>query len=152
MDWRAAYQLSFQCTRSTKLIVFQFKLLHRRLATYDCLKKVGIKDNDLCSFCKTEKESLLIHFFWSCRIVSTFWKNFKELLVSQNLALRTYNLSLNIVLGLRPDTSKNKQKLNIIFLWGDIIYGPVGHATCPLKWNISLSFWHVTTASKLEQR
>ena len=105
IDWSAAYQLSFQCTKSTKLIVFQFKLLHRRLATNDFLKKVGIKDNDLCSFCKTEKESL-IHLFWS----------FKELLVSQNLALRTYNLSLNIVLGLRPDKSKNKQKLNFNFL------------------------------------
>jgi len=112
IDWNAAYQLSFQCTKSTKLIVFQFKLLHRRLATNDFLKKVGIKDNDLCSFCKTEKESL-IHLFWSCRVVSTFWQNFKELLVSQNLALRTYNLSLNIVLGLRPDTS---QKLNFNFL------------------------------------
>ena len=115
IDWSAAYQLSFQCTKSTKLIVFQFKLLHRRLATNDFLKKVGIKDNDLCSFCKTEKESL-IHLFWSCRVVSTFWQNFKELLVSQNLALRTYNLSLNIALGLRPDKSKNKQKLNFNFL------------------------------------
>jgi len=39
IDWRAAYQPSFQCTRSTKLIVFQFKLPHRRLATNDFLKK-----------------------------------------------------------------------------------------------------------------
>ena len=55
IDRRAAYQLSFQCKRSTKLILFQFKLLHRRLATNDFLKKVGIKDNDLCSFCKTQR-------------------------------------------------------------------------------------------------
>ena len=39
IDWEAAYQLSFQCTKSTKLIIFQFKLLHRRLATNDFLKK-----------------------------------------------------------------------------------------------------------------
>ena len=39
IDWRAAYQFSFQCTRSTKVIVFQFKLLHRRLATNGFLKK-----------------------------------------------------------------------------------------------------------------
>ena len=37
IDWEAAYQLSFQCTKSTKLIIFQFKLLHRRLATNDFL-------------------------------------------------------------------------------------------------------------------
>ena len=115
IDWEAAYQLSFQCTKSTKLIIFQFKLLHRRLATNDFLKKVGIKDSDLCSFCKTEKESL-IHLFWSCSVVSTFWQNFKDFLVNQNLALRTYNFSLNTVLGLETDTSKNKKKLNFHFL------------------------------------
>ena len=54
-------------------------------------------------------------------------------LVSQNLALRTYNLSLNTVLGLTTDTSKNNRNLILIFLWRDITYGPVGHATCPLK-------------------
>ena len=32
IDWKAAYRLPFECTKISKLRVFQFKLLHRRLA------------------------------------------------------------------------------------------------------------------------
>ena len=33
INWKVAYQTSFQCTKSSKLIIFNFKLLHRRLTT-----------------------------------------------------------------------------------------------------------------------
>ena len=39
IDWKAAYRLHFECTKISKLRVFQFKLLQRRLATNDFLKK-----------------------------------------------------------------------------------------------------------------
>ena len=35
IDWKSVYRLPFNCTKITKLITFQFKLLHRRLATND---------------------------------------------------------------------------------------------------------------------
>lgn len=38
-DYNVAYKLPFRCTKITKLLVFQFKLLHRRLATNYFLKK-----------------------------------------------------------------------------------------------------------------
>ena len=38
-DWKAAYMLPFECTKISKLRVFQFKLLHMKLATNDFLKK-----------------------------------------------------------------------------------------------------------------
>ena len=59
------YKLPFDSTKATKLIIFQFKLPHRRLATNDFLNKIGIKENDICTFCRTEKESLF-QLFWSC--------------------------------------------------------------------------------------
>ena len=37
IDWEMAYKLPFYSTKATKLIIFQFKLLHRRLATNDFL-------------------------------------------------------------------------------------------------------------------
>ena len=69
----------FKCTKitNTKLITFQFKFLHRILATNSFLKKIGITQSDLCTFCKTEVESL-IHLFWSCRVPSIFWQEFKQ--------------------------------------------------------------------------
>ena len=56
----------------SKLRVFQFKFLHRKLATNCFLFKTGIKSNDQCSFCKESSETLL-HLFWECPLVKSFW-------------------------------------------------------------------------------
>ena len=37
--WEVAYEMAFKCTKSSKLRVFNFKFLHRRLATNTFLKK-----------------------------------------------------------------------------------------------------------------
>ena len=51
IDRDTVYQLSFLCTKISKLIVFQFKLLHRRLATNCSLTKITLKNNEPCTFC-----------------------------------------------------------------------------------------------------
>ena len=71
IDWKAAYRLPFECTKISKLHVFQFKLLHRRLATNDFLKRIKLRDNDFCNFCHIEEETL-IHLFWNCMVTSFF--------------------------------------------------------------------------------
>ena len=40
-----------RCTKSTKLVEFHFKFLHRRVPTNDFLTKIGFQDNDNCTFC-----------------------------------------------------------------------------------------------------
>ena len=72
IDWGKSYTLAFLCTKESKLRVFQFKLLHRKLATNYFLFKIGIKSNDQCSFCKESSETLL-HLFWDCPFVKSFW-------------------------------------------------------------------------------
>ena len=42
VNWENTYQLPFLCTTETKLRVFQFKFLQRRVATNDFLLKIGI--------------------------------------------------------------------------------------------------------------
>ena len=39
------------------VIVFQFKLLHRRLATNSFLTKINLMDNEQCTFCQNDKEN-----------------------------------------------------------------------------------------------
>ena len=54
--------MPFQTTKSTKLIVFQYKLSHRRLTTNTFLYKVlKLKENDknYCTFCQSYKENLI---------------------------------------------------------------------------------------------
>ena len=64
IDSEMAYKLPFYSTKATKVIIFQYKLFHRRLATNDFLNKIGIRENGICTFCRTEKESLF-HLLWS---------------------------------------------------------------------------------------
>ena len=70
--WEIRYSKSFNCSKSTKLRNFQFKLLHRRVATNTFLEKIGIKENYLCTFCQKDIETL-IHLFWTCEKTQIFW-------------------------------------------------------------------------------
>ena len=80
INWKAAYQLSFQYTKSSKLIVFNFKFLHRRISTNSFLQKLGLVDSGKCTFCQNETEKLL-HLFWECKKTQSFW----------NVSLRGYS-------------------------------------------------------------
>ena len=73
-QWSAGYRLASKCTKSTKLIEFEFKLLHRRIPTNEFLVKIGIKDTPQCSFYKEEPEKL-IHLVWLCPQTVSFWKS-----------------------------------------------------------------------------
>ena len=108
IDSEMAYKLPFYSTKATKVIIFQFKLLHRRLATNDCLNKIGIRENGICTFCRTEKESLF-HLFWSCSKTSSFWRDFMKWLVKNQIKLKSEILTLDIIIGLRSDTLSNKK-------------------------------------------
>ena len=78
MQWETIYMRSFNCTKSTKLRNFQFKLLHRRIVTNSFSHKIAIKNRNNCTFCEVERETLF-HLFWSCRVVSTkFLENWKQ--------------------------------------------------------------------------
>ena len=63
LRWEKIYSNPFECSNSSKLRNFQFKLLHRRIATNSFLQKLGIKDTNLCTFCMKETETLT-HLFW----------------------------------------------------------------------------------------
>ena len=56
IDWEKTVQLPRTCTKSTKLIIFQFKFLHRRLPTNSFLPKIVVKESDLFTFCKEEMQ------------------------------------------------------------------------------------------------
>ena len=59
VNWESTYLLPFWCTKETKLREFQFKFLHRRIATNDFLYKIGIKQSDSCTFCGEVTENLV---------------------------------------------------------------------------------------------
>ena len=110
INWKVVYKLSFSCTQIPKLLIFQFKLLHRRLATNDFLTKIGIRPDDLCTFCGDERESL-IHLFWSCMETNLFWKKFQDWLIKNVISLKPNStLSSAAVLGLKANFFSNAKQ------------------------------------------
>ena len=114
-NWKEAYQMAFQCTKSTKLITFNFKFLHRRISTNNFLKKIGLVDSEKCTFCERETEKLT-HLFWACPKTQFFWTNFKVWLQSCQVIAKEAPLEPDTALGLRPDSSKLKLQINFCCL------------------------------------
>ena len=72
LNWKEIYSLPYQVALDTKSREFQYKLLHRYLATNDFLNKIGISSSPRCSLCDGADESLE-HLFVSCLITQSFW-------------------------------------------------------------------------------
>ena len=115
LNWHDAYMNAIKCTKSTKLIEFQFRFLHQTLATNTTLVKMGYKDDTRCTFCHEESENFT-HLFWFCRKIEFFWKQLIDSLKHHNLLSNDYTIDNLVVLGLSSDTSKNKTVNYILLL------------------------------------
>ena len=102
LSGRTIYLLPRLCTISTKIRNFQFKFLHRRIATNTSLSKVGISDTALCYLCKTDKETL-IHLFWECLVIKTFWERVHCFFVSIHLIPASHVLDIYECLGFKRE-------------------------------------------------
>ena len=60
----------------------------------------------MCTFCEAE----LTHLFWFCTITSRFWQTFTRWLINdkQFATVQDTDLTLSIIVGLRPNVFKNK--------------------------------------------
>lgn len=77
--WNYFYSLPFSYTKNNKIISFQYKILHRILATNSFLFKCRLKETELCSFCQETKETI-VHLFWDCMIIKNLWIDLTKLL------------------------------------------------------------------------
>ena len=100
--WPNAYMTAFKCTKSTKLTEFQFRFLHQTLATNVSLVKMA-------------KMTLGV-LFWFCSKTELFWKHLIAFLKDRKLLSNDYLLNSFVVLGLMPDTFKNKAAINFVLL------------------------------------
>ena len=83
LDWCQIYKIPAKSCRNTKLHWFQYRLLHRILATNDLLLKCGITEDSLCTFCKRVPEKIE-HLFWYCNVVMEFWENIENWIYEKN--------------------------------------------------------------------
>ena len=102
LSWTSIYLLPRLCTLSTKLRNFQFKFLHRRIATNSFLSKIGITETALCYLCKTDQETL-IHLFGECSTTKIFWENVQSFFASVQLIPASRALDICECLGFRGE-------------------------------------------------
>ena len=113
---------AFKCTKSTKLIEFQFRLLHQTLATNISLAKLGYKDDIRCSFCHEEAENFT-HLFWFCSKIELFWKHRIAFLKDRKLLSSDYLLNSLVVLGLCLMLPKTKPQSTSFCYLRDSTFG-----------------------------
>ena len=74
LDWKEIYCIPFRVTVDSRSREFQFKVLHRYLATNKFLHKIGLVPSFLCTFCKRESESIE-HLLIECDYSNKFWQD-----------------------------------------------------------------------------
>ena len=85
-DWKFINSLPFKLTLDSKLRWLQVRITHRCIATNYLLQKQNIIDSNMCSFCKTQPETIL-HMFGQCLITENFWTNIVNWFHNKNILL-----------------------------------------------------------------
>ena len=104
-DWQDIYQSAFKLTQDTKLQTFQFKITHRILACKANLNTWKIEENNICNFCKDEKDTIEHHLVM-CNNTLEFWNQIRRwwnAVTGANLLVGIYDL----IFGL-PNENKDK--------------------------------------------
>ena len=70
--WKSRFTLIYRSSIDNKMRNFQFKLIHRKIATQSFLYKIGISTSSLCTFCENHEQTLS-RLFVNCEKVRSFW-------------------------------------------------------------------------------
>lgn len=77
-----------KATKSSYIRMFQYRIVNRIITTNKYLHIINIIDNELCTFCNVEPETLA-HLFWFC-------PRTKEFITTMKTKLIKYNIKLNL--------------------------------------------------------
>ena len=113
------FQNMYWLTKDTKLLIFQYKLLHRQLITnrnlnlWDQRLAPEERRSDLCYFCKNETEHLE-HLLYNCPIVKQFWSNVFTWIAQHSNLYINFTMAEILLCGAPDDLSI----FNLIFIIG----------------------------------
>jgi hypothetical protein len=109
-EWKQIFCLSRTLTSDTKLIEFQFKIIHRCYAADSVVSNFDPSVSDLCLTCNTRNN--IVHKFAYCNRVFIFWMEFDNFL--EKLLTVPVNITIQqIILGIPNAVSF---KINFLIL------------------------------------
>ena len=95
----SSFELMYESLSTTKLIDFQFRLLHNIITTNIQLKQWGLKDDDKCTFCNSQPETT-IHLFLKCNFSGNIWNELYDY-IARHSGTRISLADTEIMLGVR---------------------------------------------------
>ena len=110
-QWKIINENIFKTTNDSRLIWFQYRVVHRIIATNKFLHFISINNNSLCTFCKHDQETIE-HLFFECNLVNELIKEFQRWL--KDKANFEINLTVSDVILLVKD--KNMKALNLMLI------------------------------------
>ena len=115
-DFSKIYLLPFKATKETKLIMFQYKIIHHILFTNSLLYKLKKVSSPHCPFCPAIHQTVT-HLFVECEQASIFWSEF------QNWILQLCNLQLvlspqDVIYGIIRQLNRPCLALNHLIILG----------------------------------
>ena len=117
IQWQDRFKRIFKTTLDTKIRTFQFKFIHRRIATNEFLCRIGVKSSPMCNFCNQESQDLL-HLFCHCPVVKKFWNEVNTWLCELDVLVFPLSM-IDICFGVQ---SRNDFVNSIIFYAKYFIY------------------------------
>ena len=96
-NWSKTFKRPFSVTKDSTLIWLQTRILHNILATNTLLVKLKLASSDKCSFCKTERETIL-HLFWECPQSNRFWLDLSQFLTANGVLQSDIEINLEAVI------------------------------------------------------
>ena len=102
---------SLSSTASTKLRDIQFKILHHTLVTNETLSKWGVLNDNRCTFCHVEIESIA-HLLIRCRHATNVWKHIENSL--QNAGVTIVLTQVDKLLGIATNENDYMKAINLI--------------------------------------
>ena len=91
-----------EITKSSKILILQYKITHRIVACNSFLHQTKIRNNDICNFCN--QVDSVRHFFFDCETTRQFWHDLE--LWTNNIENSSEILDLNLILfGANPTSS-----------------------------------------------
>lgn len=107
-----AFITCFKTTSDSSIQWLQFRILHRILATNSYLKKIKIRNCDLCTLCNSEPETI-IHIFLQCSYVMPIWNSLSIHIFNTTSKRIGFNIE-NIIFG--EEFNKRNTVINFIIL------------------------------------
>ena len=97
-NWKQIFIMPYKTTIDSTLRNFQYKYVHRIIATNKYLFKCNLSNTNLCDICSEHIETIE-HLFWECKHIQTLWNQLTTFLekttIKRKLSLLNISFGVN---------------------------------------------------------